>query len=59
MPWTVSADDPYTQQFAKLVKQRLRPDLQVYVEWGEFLSTHRPPHVEYVLRGRAGGWAGT
>ena len=36
-PWFAlphTANDDYQRQFALLVKSRLRPDVNVYVEWG-------------------------
>ena len=47
-PWFCmphKASDDYVRNFAKLVKQQLRPDLKVYIEWSnEVWNTQFPQH---------------
>ncbi|GAB4107923.1 MAG: hypothetical protein Kow00105_12460 [Phycisphaeraceae bacterium] len=48
------ANDRYVENFAKLVKSRLRKDLNVYVEWSNEIWNSQFPQHRWV-RGRADG----
>ena len=54
-PWFCmphEANDRYVENFARLVKQRLRPDLNVYVEWSnEVWNSQFPQHQWVKARG--------
>ena len=50
-PWFCmphEANDRYVENFAKLVKKRLRPDLNVYVEWSNEVWNSQFPQHDYI-----------
>lgn len=56
-PWFCmphQANDRYVENFAKLVKKRLRKDLNVYVEWSNEVWNSQFPQHDWV-RDRSGG----